>query len=48
MGRTGPIGVDGIRQRLAERFGRSLDPEEIAEEMECDKGFGKKDVEARR
>jgi len=42
MGRTGTIGVDGVRQRLVETYGRSPDPDEVAEEMECDKGYGKK------
>ena len=41
VGRTGALGEDGIRERLREVWGRSPDPEEVAAEMERDKGFGK-------
>lgn len=39
-GRTGCTGVNGIRERLREEFGRSPDPDKIDFEMNRDKGFG--------
>lgn len=47
MGRTGSLGMEGIRRKLSEQYGRSPDPDEIAEEMDHDKGYGKKDMELR-
>ena len=44
MGRTGALGEAGVREKLAEMYGRSPDPDEVAEEMERDKGYGKKDL----
>lgn len=41
LGRTGALGEEGVRQRLQELIGRSLEPEEVVEEMQRDKGFGK-------
>ena len=41
MGQTGPLGMEGVRRKLSDLYGRSPDPEEIAHEMERDKGFGK-------
>ena len=43
LGRTGSLGVDGMRQRLQERYGRSPDPDEVVVEMQCHKGFGRKE-----
>lgn len=40
MGRIGREGVNGVRERLCEEMGRSLDPDEIEYEMSRDKGFG--------
>ncbi|KAG0572315.1 hypothetical protein KC19_VG084200 [Ceratodon purpureus] len=37
-GRTGPIGVAGVTERLRVRLGRTPDPEEIQEEVTRDKG----------
>jgi len=45
LGRTGASGVNGVRQRLEQWYGRSPDPDEVAEEMKRDKGFGKKEME---
>ena len=42
LGRTGALGEDGIRERLRQACGRSPDPEEVAAEMERDKGFGQR------
>ena len=39
-GRTGPLGESGVRQKLSEMLGRSPDPEEVALEMNRDKGWG--------
>ena len=39
-GRTGPLGEYGVRQKLSEMLGRSPDPEEVALEMNRDKGWG--------
>ena len=39
--RTGALGEDKIRERFHELWSRSLDSEEVAVEMERDKGFGK-------
>ena len=39
-GRTGPRGMNGVRERPRENLQRSLDPEEIEIEMNCDKGYG--------
>lgn len=47
MGRTGSLGMEGVRRKLGEQYGRSPDPEEIAEEMERHKGYGKKEIETR-
>jgi len=41
MGRTGSLGVYGIREKLRERYGRSPDPQEVGEEMEREKGNGR-------
>ena len=41
LGRTGASGEDGVRERLREKFGRSPDPNEVAHEMQRDKGRGK-------
>ena len=41
MGRTGLLGMEGVRRKLSDWYGRSSDPEEIAHEMERDKGYGK-------
>lgn len=48
LGRTGALGEDGVRQRLAEKYGRSPDLDEVLEEMECDKGYNKKDLKRLR
>lgn len=40
LGRTGRQGVNGVIERLREKFKRSPDPDEIEEEMNRDKGFG--------
>lgn len=34
-----------MRERLAEFYGRSPDPDEVAEEMERNKGYGKEPME---
>lgn len=39
FGRTGCRGVNGVRERLREKLRRSLDPDEIEFELNCDKGF---------
>ena len=39
-GRTGSIGMNGVREKLRSQYGRSLDPDEIFEEMQRDKGYG--------
>ena len=41
LGRTGRVGIEGVRQRLRELHGRSPDPDEVIEEMQRDKGYGK-------
>lgn len=43
MGRTGSLGVHGIREKLREEYGRSPDPDEVGEEMKRHKVFGKKE-----
>ena len=43
LGRTGSLGVDGIRQRLREQYGRSPDPDEVVVEMQRHKGFGREE-----
>jgi len=48
LGRAGASGVHGVRQRLQDLHGRSPDPEEVAEEMQCHKGYEKKDLERRK
>lgn len=40
FGRIGPSGEVRVRQRLKKVLRRSLDPEEIQEEMSRDKGYG--------
>lgn len=39
-GRTGSRGVNGVRERLREKFNRSPDPEEMEFELTRDKGYG--------
>ena len=39
--RTSALGEDGTRQCLRKQLGRSLDPDEVADEMQRHKGFGK-------
>ena len=39
FGRTCSLGVAGIREKLHERYGRSLDPDEVREEMERHKSI---------
>jgi len=41
FGRTSPSGGEGVFERLRDVYGRSLDPEEVHQEMERDKGFGR-------
>ena len=41
-GRTGPIGIVGIQERLRMRLGKTPDPEEVESEMRRDKGYGGK------
>ena len=41
VGRTGPVGVEGVRQKLLEHSGKSPDPDEVAEEMTRDKGYSR-------
>ena len=48
IGRTGSIGIEGVCRRLREFYGRSPDPDEVAEEVQRDKGYGKKEMESRR
>ncbi|KAG0596399.1 hypothetical protein M758_UG250400 [Ceratodon purpureus] len=38
-GRTGPLGVVGITERLRQKLGRDPDPEEVQGEMVRDKGY---------
>ena len=40
LGKTGPIGENGVRQNLREMLHRSPDPYEVEEEMQRVKGFG--------
>jgi len=47
MGRTSSLGIEGVCARLAQLYGRSLDLDEVVEEMQHDKGFRKKEVELR-
>jgi hypothetical protein len=42
LGRTGASGEEGVRERLCELLGRSPDPDKVAEEMQRDKGYGKR------
>jgi hypothetical protein len=45
LGRTGPKGIAGVTEELAEKLDWELDPEELQEELRRDKGYGKrKDV----
>lgn len=39
-GRTGSRGINGVRERLREKFNRSPDPDEMEEELNRDKGYG--------
>lgn len=39
-GRTGSRGINGVRERLREKFGRSPDFDEMKEELNRDKGYG--------
>jgi hypothetical protein len=39
LGRTGPKGEAGVKAMLRKRFGRSLDPEDIQQEMDRDKDY---------
>lgn len=41
LGRTGALGEEGIRERLHQLLGRSPDPDEVNQEMQRDKGYGK-------
>jgi hypothetical protein len=40
LGRTGARGMNGVRERLREKFNRSPGPDEIDYEMNRDKGYG--------
>lgn len=40
FGRTGSLGVSGVREKLCARLKRSPDPDEILEEMQHDTGYG--------
>ena len=44
LGRTGALGEEGIRERLRQLLGRSPDPDEVNQEMQRDKGYGKLNV----
>jgi len=48
LGRTSASGENGVRLRLNQQYGRSPDPNKVAEEMQRDKGHGKKYLEERR
>ena len=48
LGRTGALGEDGIRERLRQLLGRSPDPDEVNQEMQRDKGYGKLNVKTSR
>ena len=41
VSRTGAAGEEGIQERLREVFGRSPEPNEVDQEMQRDKGYGK-------
>lgn len=45
LGRTGSLGVHGVREKLRELYGRSPDPDEVLEEMERHKGYMDDDQE---
>ena len=45
--RIGSVGKDGVRQRLRELYRRSPDPDEVADKMQRDKGYGKTEDNAR-
>jgi len=48
LGRTNASSVNGVWQTLGQLNGRSPDPDEVGEEMQCDKGYEKKDLEEHR
>ena len=41
-GRTGPIGIAGVEERLRQKLGRTPDPDELQAEVTRDKGYHRK------